>query len=154
MTDGVIDLRHMKISDGPFLRKHMAESEALSYTELSRPVSASWFRIWLRMRKIFNVAYIIAVDCKPVGFIGLYNLVSGQSAEISLVIFDEGKRRKGYGSRAFNLIAYNLQTYSLVRSIFIKYKSDNTVAGSFWSSCGFQVECRKDNIITVFKALN
>jgi len=54
----------MRISDGPFLRKQLAEREALSYTELSRPVSASWFNVWLKMKKIFDLPYIIVVDFK------------------------------------------------------------------------------------------
>jgi RimJ/RimL family protein N-acetyltransferase len=154
MTDGVIILRYIKISDGPFLRKQLAERDALSYTELSRPISASWFYVWLKMKKIFHFAYIIVVDSKPAGFIGLYNLIPGQSAGMSLVIFDKEKRGRGYGRRAFNLLAYNLQEYSMVRSIFVSYKSNNTEARSFLSRCGFQEKCRQDNSITMFKDLD
>ena len=154
MTDGVITIRYMKISDGPFLRKQLAERDALSYTALSRPVSASWFSVWLKMKKIFNVAFIIVVDVTPVGFIGLYNLVFGQSAEMSLVIFNKEQRRRGYGSRAFNLLAYNLRTYSMVRRIWVKYNSGNADARSFWSRSGFHERCREDNFTTMVKNLN
>ncbi|KPK02176.1 MAG: hypothetical protein AMK71_03215 [Nitrospira bacterium SG8_35_4] len=138
MTDGVIQLRPMKISDGPYLRKQLADREVVSYTLLSRPVSGSWFHVWLKMKKIFNFAYIMVVDSKPVGFAGLYNLIPGQSAEMSLVIFDRGNRRRGYGSRAFDLVVNNLQTHSIVKNIFVEYKSNNMGAQSFWSKCGFQ----------------
>jgi RimJ/RimL family protein N-acetyltransferase len=154
MTDGVVDLRYMKISDGPFLQKQLAEREALSYTELRRPVPASWFYVWRRMKKIFDVAFIVVVDVKPVGFIGLYNLVLGHSAELSLVIFDKEKRMQGYGSRAFNLLADSLRTSSMVKSIFVTYKGNNTDGRSFWSRCGFQEKCRKDNLVTMFRELN
>ena len=149
MTDGVIRLRSMKISDGPYLRIQLADTEAISYSLLSRPVSGSWFHVWLRMKKIFKVAYIIVVDSRPVGLIGLYNLIPGQSAELSLVIFDRKNRRRGYGSRAFHLLANNLQTYSIVKSIFVEYKNDNADARSFWTKCGFLEESRQDDLVTM-----
>jgi len=153
MTDDVIHLRSMKISDGPYLRKQLAGTEALSYTELSRPISASWFHVWLKMKKIFNFAYLIVVDARPVGFIGLCNLVAGQSAEMSLVIFDREQRRQGFGRRAFHLLAKNLQTYFTVKNVFVRYKNDNADARSFWSGCGFQEECRQNDLITMFRDL-
>ena len=153
MTDGVIQLRSMKISDGSYLRKQLADTEALSYTLLTKPVSGSWFRVWLRMKTIFNLAFMIDVDGKPVGFAGLYNLIPGQSAEMSLVIFDREKRRRGYGSRAVDLLVNNLQTHSIVKSIFVEYKSNNIGAQSFWSKCGFVEKCRQENLITMVRDL-
>ena len=141
----------MKITDGPYLRKQLADTEATSYSLLTSPVSASWFHVWLKMKKIFNLAYIIVVDSQPVGFIGLYNIIPGQSAEMSLVLFDKEQRSRGYGSRAFHLLAFNLQKYSIVKGIFVDYKTDNADAQSFWNRCGFKEECRQDNLITMFR---
>lgn len=149
MSDGIICLRYMKISDGVFLRKQLAYRETLSYTLLHTPVSSSWLRVWLKMKKIFNFAYMIVVDFNPIGFIGIYNLIPGQSARISLVIFDREKRRRGYGSSAFDLLADNLQTYCKVKTIMITYKNDNAAARSFWKKCGFQEQYNQDNIITM-----
>jgi RimJ/RimL family protein N-acetyltransferase len=153
MTDGVIHLRCMTIGDAPLLRKHLAGREALSYTELRRPVSTSWFRVWLKMKKIFDFAFMIDIDCEPVGFIGIYDLTPGQSAGISLVIFDRDKRGKGWGGRAFRLLAQNLVSYSTVRSLSVTYKSGNAAARSFWTKCGFLEKSRKDNMITLSRDL-
>lgn len=151
MTDGVVSLRRMTIGDAPFVRKHLADREALSYSLLSRPVSASWFHVWLKMKRIFDFAYVIDVNCVPVGFIGLYDLAPGQSAGMSLVIFEKEKRREGYGSRAFHLLVQNLGSYSTVRTLFVEYKSDNAGARSFWTGRGFLEESRQDNLVTMVR---
>lgn len=149
MTDGVIHLRCMTIGDAPLLRKHLAGREALSYTERSSPVSASWFRVWLKLKKIFDFAFMIDIDCETVGFIGIYDLAPGQSAGMSLVIFDREKRGKGCGSRAFRLLAHNLKSYSTVRSLSVTYKSRNAAARSFWTKCGFLETSRQDTMVTM-----
>jgi RimJ/RimL family protein N-acetyltransferase len=153
MTDGVIHLRYMKISDGLYLRRQLADREVVSYSLLSRPVSRSWFHVWLKMYKLFDFAYVIVVDVKPVGFVGLYDFIPAQSTKMSLVIFNREKRRQGYGSRAFNLMVNNLQTYSMVRSVFVTYNINNADARSFWSRCGFRENCRKDDQITMVRDL-
>lgn len=153
MTDGAVLLRPMKISDGPYLRKQMSDREAPSFSLLSRPVSGSWFRVWLNMKKIFNAAYIITIDHAPSGFAGLYNLAPGQSVEISLVIFDREKRGRGFGIRAFTLIADNLQKNGVARRILVSCKSDNTSAQSFWSRCGFHEHHRQGDLVTLYRDL-
>jgi len=89
------------------------------------------------LKKTFMPAYCIECDSKPIGFIGLYDLIPGESAEISLAIFDKTFRRHGYGTRAFKLLAQHLQRYSVVREIHVNVTRDNHRALSFWKTVGF-----------------
>lgn len=81
----------------------LKDEDILSTSGLNRPIASSWFSVWWWMKKTFIPAYFIECDSKQIGFIGLYNLIPGKSAEMSLAIFDKNNRRLGYGTRAFNI---------------------------------------------------
>ncbi|MFN3396155.1 MAG: GNAT family N-acetyltransferase [Thermodesulfovibrionales bacterium] len=136
IEDGNLRLRPLRISDSPFILRGLNDGAILKASGLSRPVASSWFFVWWWMKKTFMPAYFIECDSKQIGFIGLYNLIPGKSAEMSLVIFDGNNRRLGYGSRAFKLCAQCMQRHSVVKEIIVKVKADNHGALSFWRRLG------------------
>ncbi len=137
IEDGRIMLRPLRLSDGPFLSNGLRDEDILKAKGLNKPVSPSWFFIWWWFRKTYICPFCIELNSMPIGFIGLYNVRLGKSAEISLVIFDKTLRRQGYGTRAFKLFAKSLQRHSVVEKILIKIKADNHIALSFWRKLGF-----------------
>ncbi len=137
MEDGNLRLRPLRIYDGPFIFRGLNDEAILKASGLSRPIVSSWFFVWWWMKKTFTPAYLIECDLKQVGFIGLYNLIIGKSAEMSLIIFDKNNRQIGYGTRAFNIYAQSMKRHSVVKEIFVNVKADNHNALSFWRKLGF-----------------
>jgi RimJ/RimL family protein N-acetyltransferase len=96
------------------------------------------------------------IECgsKRIGFIGLYDLRLGESAEMTLVIFDKNIRRHGYGSRVFRIFTQNLKKISLLKRIMVRVKTDNSISTSFWQKLGFRELHVADGIKTMFIDLN
>lgn len=149
MEDGRIVLRHLRLGDGPFLSNGLREEGILKAKGLNKPVSPPWFFIWWWFKKTYICPFCIELDSRPIGFIGLYNLIPGESAEISLMIFDKTLRRQGYGTRAFELFVRSLQRHSIVERILIKIKADNHIALSFWRKVGFVEADILDDVISM-----
>jgi ribosomal protein S18 acetylase RimI-like enzyme len=137
MKDGNLRLRLLRISDGPFILRGLNDEAILKASGLSGPIASAWFFVWWWMRKTFTPAYCIEYLSKQIGFIGLYNLMIGKSAEMALIIFDKNNRRLGYGTQAFNICAQGLQRHSLVTEILVNVNADNHAALSFWRKLGF-----------------
>ena len=155
MEDHNIRLRRLRFSDGLFIMNGLKDEVILNASGLSRPIHTSWFSLWWWIKKTFIPAYCIECDSKPIGFIGLYDLKIGESTEISLAIFDNSFRRRGYGTRAFKLLALHLQRHSVVRKVRAKVMRDNHHAISFWRRAGFtKTEPTDDVIITMSMDLN
>ncbi|HAM50700.1 MAG TPA: hypothetical protein DCP92_08425 [Nitrospiraceae bacterium] len=138
MEDGNLRLRLLRMSDGPFILRGLNDGAILKANGLSRPIASSWFFVWWWMKKTFIPAYCIEYDSQPIGFIGLYNLIPGNSAEVSLVIFDRNNRRRGYGTRAFQILAQTLRRCHLIEKITLKIQGDNRGSISFWTGLGFE----------------
>lgn len=135
---GNVRLRPLRVFDGPFFASGLKDEDILSASGLNRPIASSWFSVWWWwMGKTFTPPYCIEYDSGRIGFIGLYNLIPGKSAEMSLIIFDRNNRRMGYGTRAFKLCAQGMQRHSAVKEIIVKVKTDNHSALSFWKKLGF-----------------
>ena len=83
-------------------------------------------------------SYFIESDSRRIGFIGLYYLRPGKSAEMTLMIFDNNNRRMGYGTKAFTIFIYTLKRYSLIEEIIVKVKTGNHASISFWTKLGFE----------------
>ncbi|TSA12804.1 MAG: N-acetyltransferase [Deltaproteobacteria bacterium] len=137
MEDGNLRLRPLRMSDGPFILRGLNDGAILKASGLSRPIVSPWFFAWWWIKKTFMPAYCIECASGRIGFISLYNLILGKSAEMTLVIFDRNNRRMGYGTRAFKLCAQGMQRHSVVKEIFVKVKADNHSALSFWRKLGF-----------------
>ncbi|MBI1810404.1 MAG: GNAT family N-acetyltransferase [Nitrospirae bacterium] len=137
IEDGRIRLRPLRVFDGPFLMGGLKDEDILSANGLNKHIASSWFFAWWWMKKTFMPAYCIECASGRIGFIGLYNLILGKSAEMTLVIFDRNNRRMGYGTMAFKLLAQCLQRHSLVKEIRAKVTVGNHGALSFWRKAGF-----------------
>lgn len=140
LTDGEIRLRPLRIFDGPFLRRALRQREVLEANGLREPIDGSWLDVWWWLRKAFVVSYCIEIDSRRSGFAGVYDLLPGQYAEISLTLFDRGKRGQGYGSRVFAMIERSLERQCLVEKVIARVKADNHAAKGFWKGVGFHVE--------------
>lgn len=73
---------------------------------------------------------------------------------MTLAILDKNMRRLGYGSKAFNIFAQNLQRYSVIEKLLIKVKTDNHSALSFWRKVGFLEINTFDGLTTMSMDLN
>ena len=138
MDDGMVRLRPLRISDIQFIRTELRDKDFLRVIGLTTSVSGSSLSLWWWLRKTFILRYAIEADSRLIGFMGLYHLVPGQSTELTLVIPDDKRRRLGYGTRAFSLLAQNIERYSSVEKLIVKVKPDNEAARSFWSKLGFE----------------
>jgi len=154
MKDGDIKLRPVRIIDGPFLSNGLRDKDMLAANGLSCPISLSWFSVWWWLKKNFVLSYCIENNSKRIGFIGLYNLLLGNSAEMTLIIFEKDNRRLGLGTRAFNVFAQNLRRYSIARKIKVRVKTDNGIALSFWEKIGFEEICTQDDVKIMCADLN
>ena len=79
----------------------------------------------------FHVFYVIKAKEKDVsriiGFMGLYNIVIGQTVFLSVAIFKSDDRRQGYGKGAIELLLNNLKKNNIVKSIYVEVSSANKV---------------------------
>ncbi|MCD6199323.1 MAG: GNAT family N-acetyltransferase [Deltaproteobacteria bacterium] len=147
-------LRPLKIFDGPFIINGLRNEDVWRANGLSKPITFSWFSVWWYLKKTFDLSLCIEIDSRRAGFIGLYNLSLGKSAELSLLLFEKNIRQCGYGSRAFTLFAKNLKEHSVVKKIIIRVKIDNNAAISFYRALGFNKLSNLDRIKTMAIDLN
>jgi len=137
MEEDDLRLRPLRISDAAPVTEWLRRNVIFKPAAPGRPACLSRFLLWWWMKKRFTCSFSIEVESRPVGFVGLYNMRLGKSAEITLVIFDGTLRRHGYGTRAFRLLARNLKRHSVVQRISARVEADNHIALSFWKSLGF-----------------
>jgi RimJ/RimL family protein N-acetyltransferase len=137
MRDDNLKLRPLRIFDGHFVHRGLKNEIGSKTNSLSGLTGSSWFSVWWWIKKTYNYSFCIELDSRTIGFIGLYNLALGKSADISLVIFDETFRRQGYGTRSLKLFAQSLRRHSVMKKIFITVRTDNHRALSFWKKLGF-----------------
>jgi len=149
MEDGNLRLRPLRMSDGPFILKGLNEGAILKASGLSRPIASSWFFAWWWIKNTFVPVYCIACNSKRIGFIGLYNLIPGESAEVSLAIFDNCFRRRGYGTRAFVLLMQEMKRHGVVKDLIVKIRIENRAALLFWGKLGFVEADICDGIINM-----
>ena len=131
-----ITLRPVRIFDAFFLHYGFASRDFFAANGLNKPIAASWFSTWWWTRRTFVFAYCILVNEKRAGFLGMHTLRPGESAELSLSIFEEEMRRKEYGSRSFHLFVRNIEKHSLIKMLLVRVRKDNFMALSFWKKLG------------------
>jgi RimJ/RimL family protein N-acetyltransferase len=154
MKDNDFKLRAFGIYDVPFLCEGLRDKEILAVSGLSKPIFLSWLSVWWWIKKTFKIVYCIECGSGRIGFIGLYDLKLGKSAEMTLVIFDKNIRRHGYGTMAFRIFTQNLRKNSIVEMIIVKVKTDNSISASFWHKLGFKELDVANGIKTMFMDLN
>jgi RimJ/RimL family protein N-acetyltransferase len=137
IKDGDITLRPLRISDGPFISKALRQDDILRSSGKDKFHGVPWLLLYFWIRKTFFLAYCIERRAERIGFIGFYNLVVGESANVSLVIFDSGNRRKGIGTRALQLLSRTFFAQMLTGSLIAVVRKDNPAALTFWKQLGF-----------------
>ncbi len=150
MNHGNLALRQLRMSDGRFLSEVMSRHDILESGAAGKPGRSSWIFFYWWLRKTFFAAYCIEHNGQVIGFIGLFNLVPGESAEISLVLFDPVLRRRGYGTRAFQLLAGS-PILELANTLIARVRKDNLSAHSFWSKLGFQTVRNEPGVMVMIK---
>jgi RimJ/RimL family protein N-acetyltransferase len=146
MSEGNLSLRPLRFSDAPFLKSGFNREESLRANGLTSPVSASGTAIRRWIKKTYDLAWCIEVDSRPAGFAGVYRLRPGKSAETSLIVFDRALWCRGYGGRAFRLVAGTLSVRAGVKELAVSVLKDNLAALSFWKKMGFGYSGCKDGI--------
>ena len=157
IEDRDLRLRHIRISDGPFISKLLEHDDILKSSGVCKsrqsggintPRRTPWFLLYWWLRRTFLVAYCIERESRTIGLIGLSKPPMGEFAEISLVIFDPISRRRGFGTRAFQLSCRVFYTLAPGNILLVKVRDDNEAALSFWSKLGFD-NPRSDGCMTV-----
>ena len=149
MKEDKLRLRPLRIFDASSINKWLRSKVILKTAGLSKPAYLSWFFVWWWIKRNFDCSFCIETESRPIGFIALYNMRLGKSAEITLLIFESALRRHGYGTRAFKLLAHNLQRHAVVKEILAGVEADNHTALSFWKSLGFQEVSSREGIINM-----
>jgi RimJ/RimL family protein N-acetyltransferase len=148
LKDDHLRLRPVSILDSPLMSDGLKNKDVLGANGLKRPISGSWLEVWWRLKRTYALLYCIEVDSRGIGFLGLYNMDPGESAEASLVIFNRRDRRRGHGSRAFTVLTESLRKYPLTKRIIVRVRPDNHAALSFWSKLGFEeIETRDETCV-------
>ncbi len=154
MEGNKLRLRHLTILDTPALSKWLRSEVGLKREEWRKPAYLSWFFLWWWIKRRFTCSFCIEIESMPLGFVALYNMRLGKSAEITLMIFENRLRRHGYGTMAFKLLAQNLKRHDVVKVISARVEADNHIALSFWRSLGFQEVSSSEGIINMSLDLN
>lgn len=138
MEDGIIRLRPIRIGDGAFMKSGFNRPESLRAYGLSSPVFSSGFAVRRWIKRTYDAAWCVEIDSQPAGFAGVYRLNPGESAEVSLMVFDGKLRRCGYGSMVFRMISEMLVMRTGVEKLTVSVLDENRAALSFWSKVGFR----------------
>ncbi len=151
MKENKLRLRPLRIVDAPLIKMWLQNQVILNTGGLGK---SAWFFAWWWIKRRFDCSFCIEIESVPVGFIALYNMRLGRSAEITLMIFEDTLKRHGYGTRAFKLLAQNLQRHAVVEKVFARVEADNHVALSFWRSLGFMEVSSLEGITSMSLDLN
>ncbi|HEC97606.1 MAG TPA: GNAT family N-acetyltransferase [Nitrospirae bacterium] len=154
MKANKLRLRPLSIFDDSSINKWLRNKVILKTERLSKPACLSWFFLWWWVKRRFTCSFCIEIDSRSVGFIALYNMRLGKSAEITLMIFESIFKRHGYGTMAFKFLAQNLQRHAVVEKVFARVEADNHTALSFWRSLGFMEVSSLEGITNLSLDLN
>lgn len=138
MRDGNLMLRPMRIWDGPFLAGRLMRNDILRSCGIQSRPEISWFTLYRYLRRLFFVSYCIEYSSEIVGFSGLYNLRADKSAEMSLMIFNDSRRRTGLGTKALRLLSRGFASSPFVERILVSVRTENSAALAFWAKLGFK----------------
>ena len=139
----------MRILDFRAINNGLRNKDILRSGGMIKPLFRSWFLVWWWLKRTYAVLYCIEVDSVCIGLIGLYNMQSDRSAEMTLVIFDSHNRGLGYGSRAFDMFSEMLKKYFL--RIKVRVAMDNHLSTAFWEKLGFREFYRTTDIKMLHK---
>ncbi len=149
LRDNNLCLRPLRFADGRFVAAGLADAAILRACGMSTPLSTSWFSLVWWIRRTYPLAFCIELDARRIGFLGLYRLHPGKSASLSLAIFDETCRNRGYGTRALELLVQHLQKCRLVERLAVDVMQENPAAPSFWKKAGFREATAVGGVLTM-----
>jgi RimJ/RimL family protein N-acetyltransferase len=152
LHDSNLRLRPLRIADGRFIAAGLADEAILRACGMPNPPVASWFSLIWWIKRTYPLAFCIELDGRRIGFLGLYRLHPGNSALMSLAIFDETSRNCGYGTRALELFVRHLQKCRLVERLAVDVMQESP-ALSFWMKSGFREESAAGGVLTLTRAV-
>ena len=152
LYDKNLRLRPLRISDGHFMTAGLTDETIVRACGMSKPPAVSWVSLMWWVRKTYPLAFCVKLQAKRIGFLGLYNLHLGKSAALSLAIFDEAYRNRGYGTRVLKLFMQYMQQCSLLQHLAVDVRQDNQAALSFWKKSGFSKVYTTDGVLTMTRA--
>jgi len=111
------------------------DSRICSKLGIRRPLGV-FGSVFLVLR-MFKWLYIIKKDGTSRGIIGAYSWEPGESAVLTMVIWNRKERGRGTGTMAVNLIVRELTERELCRDFFVEVKDTNERGLRFWKRAGF-----------------
>lgn len=86
-----------------------------------------------------NIRYIIQINDKPIGFIGLYSIHNiHRTAELGIYIGEVEEQGKGYAYEAYRVFEDFIRRYLNIRKLKIYVVAKNESAVKFWYKCKFK----------------
>jgi ribosomal protein S18 acetylase RimI-like enzyme len=153
LRDHNLRLRPLRIRDGRFIAAGLADAAILRACGMSDAPAASWVSLVWWMRRTYPLAFCIELDGRRIGFLGLYRLHPGKSASLSLAIFDETCRNRGYGTRALTVIVKYVRKCRLARCLDVDVMQGNPGALNFWNKAGFSEASASGGVLTLTRDL-
>jgi diamine N-acetyltransferase len=114
--------------------------------------------LWRRLRSVFQALYMIerkgAYVRSVMGFIGLYDLLIGRRASLSVVLFDPRDRRKGYGRECVGLLVDFLEKTQIVKQVYVEVLRGNFPSLTFFQNMGFKIQATRSDYLLMAKKLD
>jgi RimJ/RimL family protein N-acetyltransferase len=151
LHDNSLRLRPLRFGDGRFMAAGLTDDIIVCACGRSKPPAASWVSLMWWVRKTYPLAFCVELHARRIGFLGLYHLRPGKSAALSLAIFDEACRNRGYGTRVLKLFMQHLQQRSRLQRLAVDVRQDNQAALSFWKKSGFSETCTAEGVLTMIR---
>ena len=137
IEEGDIRLRFPGREDGPLLAGGLEDAGLLPQGYLTGRGLLSWVYLRWWIRKTFILSYIIEVGSRPIGVAGVCDIQPGESAEITVLIFKKGDRRRGYGGRTVAICTEALKRSFSIKRMVAEVESKNIASLSFLKKTGF-----------------
>lgn len=143
LTCGDLTLRRYRFRDtSRFYRLFRREFPQAGHsgTARQRPLHDKLlFCLWLH--RTFQWVYIITRQThrneQILGFIGVYDLVSGRRAKLSIMIFDPLNRGLGYGTQALRTLLADFRRRAVLKSIRVRISRRNSRSLALFHKLGF-----------------
>ncbi len=153
LRDSNLRLRPLRATDGRFVAAGLADAAIVRACGMSKPPTASWFSLMWWIRRTYPLRFCIELDACRIGFLGLYRFHPGRSASLSLAIFDEMCRHRGYGTGALNLFMRHLVKCRLLERLAVDVLQENPRSVNFWKKAGFREAFVADGVLTMTRDL-
>ena len=156
VEDGWLRLRLYQLRDLPILHS-LFTPEVFLEASGPEPKAGSLLSFYKWIKITFHVVYVIEVQendgPRIVGFAGLYNMKIGQRLWISFTIFNPKDRKRGYGTKALQLVLDLLQKNGAAEKVYAKVSKTNVPSLCFLRKLGFEVSRRYENSFILEKGV-